>query len=317
MKQICKEFIYDTLPGVPACHASTVIKCGDRLIAAWFGGAHEKNPDVEIWCSYRDAGVWSAPQMVSVKSDIPCWNPVLFEMEDGLVTLFYKIGHEIEEWKTMVAISRDRGENWSEPVELIPGDTSGGRGPVKNKPLRLSNGRILAPNSVEKNEPVFWRCFIDVYENGEWSQRAIPVMAEEAEANVIQPTLWESSPGHVHALMRSNRGCIFRSDSADYGDTWSPAYPTAMPNNNSGLDCVRLDNGTLALVCNPVEKNWGYRSPLSVFLSTDNGLTFEKALDLETDEGEYSYPAIIAEGDRLYITYTHKRQRIAFCEISL
>ncbi len=36
---------------------------------------------------------------------------------------------------------------------------------------------------------------------------------------VIQPTLWESSPGHIHMLLRSTRGAIFRSDSIDYGAT--------------------------------------------------------------------------------------------------
>ena len=45
-------------------------------------------------------------------------------------------------------------------------------------------------------------------------------------------------PGHVHAMMRSTRGKIYRSDSTDYGRSWCPAYATTLPNNNSGIDVV-------------------------------------------------------------------------------
>ena len=73
----------------------------------------------------------------------------------------------------------------------------------------------------------------------------------------------------------------------------------------------------LALVLNPVADNWGKRTPLSIFLSADQGVSFTKALDLETEDGEFSYPAIIADGNRLYVTYTWNRQKIAFCELEL
>lgn len=84
---------------------------------------------------------------------------------------------------------------------------------------------------------------------------------------VIQPTLWESSPGHIHMLLRSTRGAIFRSDSIDYGATWSVARATFLPNNNSGIDLVSMQDGTLILALNPVNGNWGKRYPLSLIAS--------------------------------------------------
>ena len=95
------------------------------------------------------------------------------------------------------------------------------------------------------------------------------------------------------------------------------AYPTPLPNNNSGLDCVLTESGVLVLVCNPVGENWGPRTPLTVFLSADNGKTFQKALDLEDGEGEFSYPAVIARGDRVYVTYTWNRKNIVCCELEI
>ena len=35
----------------PSCHASTIEETDNGLIAAWFGGTAEKDPDVGIWVS--------------------------------------------------------------------------------------------------------------------------------------------------------------------------------------------------------------------------------------------------------------------------
>ena len=113
-------------------------------------------------------------------------------------------------------------------------------------------------------------------------------------------------------LMRSSCGRICRSDSEDGGRTWAPVRKTELPNNNSGIDLARLDDGTLALAFNPVSGDWAPRTPLSVALSTDNGETWPRRLDVETGEGEYSYPAIIPTAGGVALTYTWRRERIAF-----
>lgn len=308
-----QEWIFDEPTPTPQCHASTVLPlpCGGAL-AAWFGGTKESATDVMIWVSRFSQRGWSTPCCVTPEKGIPHWNPVLFCIDEKTVALYYKLGElPIGSWKTKVMYSADGGITWSDPEELVPGDDSGGRGPVKNKALRASDGAILAPASVERGP---WRCHIDrSADNGKtWCKIPIPVPKGET-VNMIQPTLWESAPGQIHALMRTNRGCIWRSDSADCGLSWCTAYPTAMPNNNSGIDCVRLSDGRIVLVCNPNEADWGARSPLSVFVSADNGETFEKALDLETGEGEYSYPAIVTQENKLLITYTWNRKKISFC----
>ncbi len=147
MEIIEKKLIFSLEERVTdSCHASTVCVAdnGDVLVA-WFGGKHEKSDDVEIYLSRRDAvsGVWSKPAMVSEKDNIACWNPVLFKTY-GKITLCYKKGATIPSWKTIVRYSYDDGHTWTEPAELVTGDNSGGRGPVKDKPLILSNGTIIA-----------------------------------------------------------------------------------------------------------------------------------------------------------------------------
>src|SRR5678816_2883420 len=91
-----REFIYETAP-FPSCHASTIAETSSGLIAAWFGGTAEKNPDVGIWISHRTGSKWSPPTEVAngIQPDgkrHPCWNPVLFHPKDGPLQLYYKVG---------------------------------------------------------------------------------------------------------------------------------------------------------------------------------------------------------------------------------
>ena len=61
--------------------------------------------------------------------------------------------------------------------------------------------------------------------------------------------------------------------------------------------------------------NWAARTPLSILVSRDNGGTWPDRLDVEGGAGEFSYPAIIAVGDDLELSYTWNRRRIAFVRV--
>jgi predicted neuraminidase len=192
---------------------------------------------------------------------------------------------------------------------------------VRNKPIVLSNGTWLAPASNEKSG--VWNAFVDRSEDNGKTWAASSFMSLNRDSipgeGVIQPALWESSPGNVHMLLRSSAGVICRSDSKDYGRSWSPVYKTDLPNPNSGIDLTKLDDGTLVLAYNPDRKNWGARRPMTIAISNDNGKTWPTAVNLETgSEGdEFSYPSIIHVGDTVAVTYTWKRERIAFWILSV
>ena len=116
-------------------------------------------------------------------------------------------------------------------------------------------------------------------------------------------------------LMRSSEGFLLRSDSSDEGESWCPAYLTALPNNNSGIDLVLMDSGLIVLALNPVSGNWAARTPLSLLFSRDDGDSFHELMTLEAGDGEFSYPCVIAEGNRLFVSYTWNRVAIAFWTI--
>ncbi len=298
-------------------HASTIVKMPDgNLMSAFFAGTAEGNKDVRIWYSIYDGDRWSEPTQMASADDVAHWNPVLVNY-GSYVRLYYKVGMEIPNWVTKYTDSFDCGKTWTEPQELVVGDTSGGRGPVKNKCLITTDGRIIAPASTEQGS---WKAFFDISEDGgkTWTKTDF-VVAKDSKGKLvemIQPTLWEDKDGNIHAMFRTKAGRIYRADSTDGGYTWCEAYSTGLMNNNSGIDCVMTDNGWLWLAYTPVGMKVRNRLILSV--SKDNGKTWQDVTELEKSVNlfaEYSYPAIIAEGNTLYITYTYNRENIKYAFI--
>jgi len=314
------DFVFEEDRPFPQCHASTVVQAADgTLVSAWFGGTREKDPDVGIWLSRLEDGAWTAPAEVAKIPDsrtgetAPHWNPVLFRTSGDTLYLFFKVGPEISHWQQFWMQSDDHGQTWSEPVELVPGD-EGGRGPVRSKPIVLSDGSWLAGSSTEQRG---WRPFADRSTNGGESWTRSENFELDVEAllirGAIQPTVWESEPGNVHALMRTNGGVAVRADSGDYGQTWTALQPTELPNNNSGFCIEPLVDGRLILIYNPVSGNWGARFPLTLAVSHDNGHSWHDFAHVEDDAtqgNEFSYPAIISTDDGIAISYTWQRERI-------
>ena len=309
------SFVFSDDRPFAQCHASTITQAPDgTIITAWFAGTKEKHSDVGIWMSKRKNTTWTPPKLAAKVEESAHWNPVLFTDAEGIVYLFFKVGPEISHWRTYWMQSLDNGGTWTEACALVPGD-AGGRGPVKNKPIILSDDSWLAPASTEQDG---WEAFADKSTNkGKTWQRSENFYIDRKKLRgkgAIQPTFWESAPGNVHALLRTASGNVWQTDSTDYGATWSPVYEIGLPNNNSGLDVLQLEDGRLLLVLNPVGVNWGPRTPLSLALSCDNGLSWTLIAHLEDDpietKHEYSYPSIIRTKSGIAISYTWRRERV-------
>jgi predicted neuraminidase len=302
---LTSEFLYETAP-FPACHASTIVETPDGLVAAWFGGTAERNPDVGIWVSRQERGRWTTPVEVangieSPQKRYPTWNPVLFQPAAGPLLLFYKVGPSPSEWWGMVKTSTDRGRTWSLARRLPDGVL----GPIKNKPVRLTNGTILSGSSTEH---AGWQVHFErSTDNGATWDATAPINDGKGIA-AIQPSLLLHPDGRIQAVGRTRSGKIFTTSSVDEGRTWTPLALLELPNPNSGIDAVTLRDGRFLIVYNDTTTG---RSPLNVAVSSD-GHTWRSVLTLENEPGsEFSYPAVIQTSDGLvHITYTWKRTRI-------
>jgi predicted neuraminidase len=341
------EFIYETAP-FPSCHASTLAETKSGLVAAWFGGTAERNPDVCIYVSRNDNGKWTAPVAVAdgvgfATNRLPTWNPVLFQPKSGPLMLFYKVGPTPRDWWGMLMTSADDGKTWSKPVRLPDGIL----GPIKNKPVQLANGDILCPSSTEGSGG--WRVHFERTSNLGQTWTTTPPVNDGKDIGAIQPSILFHPNSELQAVGRTKNGKVFTITSADNGVTWGTMTLLELPNPDSGTDAVTLRDGRQLLVYNhnirtglrPAEANTlptasqrskgesssslgssgpakagsnnKGRSPLNVAISAD-GIHWQASLVLENDPeapAGFAYPAVIQASDGLvHITYTWERKRI-------
>ena len=383
------EFLY-THASFPQCHSASIVETRKgNLVCTYFGGKHERNPDVCIWVSIKKKGsdTWSQPilaadgvfklgtEYAEIAGITPestpategpvcrgtasashrrkaCWNPVVTEMPNGELWLFFKIGLKVSDWTGWLCKSKDGGKTWSDKEPLPKGFL----GPVKNKP-EIINGRLLCPSSTEDNG---WKFHMEIYDiaRKQWKyvgpvkatlamrtedmKSAVPDASspdkkEDIEApdaggtaaadgrhpiDCIQPSILKLKDGRLQVLMRTRNGKIGTSFSSDDGDTWTDVTLLDVPNNQSGTDAVTLSDGRHVLIYNnfetlPATKK-GVRTPLSIAIS-DDGTHWRHALTLEDSPiSQYSYPSIIqGNNGHLYCVYTWRRLRVAFKEIDL
>ena len=378
------EFLYEHT-FFPEAHASTIVETrkGD-LVAAYFGGTHEKDPDVCIYVNIKKKGsdVWSSPILaadgvldlndprikyaglsgmneettsaeagpvkalsekkgfitydyITKKSRIAlpktlkrksCWNPVLFEMPNGELWLFFKIGSSVGDWTGWLTKSKDGGKTWSDK-EPLPFDSDGRAflGPIKNKP-ELIDGRLLCGSSTEDNG---WRFHMEILDLKTRQWKYVPVESTVATKtddtkqhpiDCIQPSILKLKDGRLMVMMRTHNARLAKSYSSDGGQTWTPVELSDVENNQSGTDAVTMQDGRHVLIYNnfetlPMTKK-GPRTPCSIALS-DDGTHWHHALTLEDSPiDQYSYPAIIQGKDgSLHCLYTWRRQRVAYKNI--
>lgn len=315
-------------PGAPypECHASTIVETTPgHFVSAWFGGTKERNPDVCIYVSHFEGGKWSPGVLVAdgIQADgmprLPTWNPVLFAPKNAPLQLFYKVGPTPRDWWGMLITSADGGRVWSAPRRLPDGIL----GPIKNKPVLMSDGSWLSPTSTEGNKSATgdkdgdgWLVHFERSRDSGVTWEKIGPVKKGPGFDAIQPSILFHADGRLQALCRTKQGVIAQTWSKDLGQTWGPLTAIELPNPGSGTDAVTLADGRHLLVYNHsahrADEAKGDRWPLDVAISSD-GLTWLRVVTLETEpcKSGYAYPAVIQAADGLvHITYTVNREVI-------
>ncbi len=311
---VSSQSIFETAP-FPSCHASTIEETPAGLVTAFFGGTHERHPDVCIYVSHLENGRWTPPMQVAdgvgfSTNRLPTWNPVLFQPKNGPLLLFYKVGPSPSTWWGMLKTSSDGGKTWSEAQRLPEGIL----GPIKNKPVQLANGDVLCPTSTEGSDG--WRVHFERTRDFGKTWEATPPINDGKTIAAIQPSILFHSGDRLQTLGRTRQDKTFSSWSNDGGKTWSQMELLELPNPNSGTDAVTLRDGRQLLVYNHnirTGSNNKGRSPLNVAISND-GINWFAVAELENAPDApngFAYPAVIQTRDGLvHITYTWQRKTI-------
>lgn len=334
---------------------------GGDLACAWFGGTMEGRGDISIWMSRLAPGAsqWSAAMQLSDAVDRSEQNPVLFVAPDGVVWLFHtsQPGGRQDECEIVARQSHDGGASFG-PARRI----GHFQGLFVRQPVQITrSGRWLLPCFQCTAEPgTRWTGGLDTAvalysddQGASWRAQVLPGSLGAVHMNPVLPR-----DGVMPAFFRDRFSqAVKRALSRDGGETWAAPQPTPLPNNNSSLQAIRLADGRIAMVLNPVNASmseqrraslydeieadavagtggaiWGVpRAPMSLVISADNGDSFAWRRDLDTGSGaclsnnsadglnkELSYPSILQDpSGDLHIAYTYHRRAIKYLRISL
>ena len=135
------------------------------------------------------------------------------------------------EWWGMLTRSEDDGVTWSKGVRLPEGID----GPVRNKPIRLSDGRLLCGSSTEYDG---WRIHFEITaDDGNTWQRIGPINPGDDVPQGIQPTLLTLKNGDIVALNRNRdgQGKILTTTSTNGGVISGPSNNNFQNNINNSI----------------------------------------------------------------------------------
>jgi sialidase-1 len=234
------------------------------------------------------------------------------------VLFFFLRKNSTKDLKVFVRRSTDDARTWGEPVP-VTGDE--GYHVMNNaRVIQLRSGRLLAPVASTaqvwtKNDAFRTSVYLSDDDGRTWRRSRTAVTAPKRGA--MEPGLVQLRDGRVLQIIRTQTGFIWRAFSHDGGDTWSEAEPWNIESPESPATLATVPgSGDWLLVWNPVvawgnpEKtvlganHGGLRTPLAAMVSRDEGATWSRRRDLETNpKSTYAYPSITFHGDRALLTY--------------
>lgn len=302
------------------------------------GGGDDNDRCVIAARTSSDKGeTWSGDRIVARNEIDPKGNVMsvsLLRLRDGRLAMFYVCKTVAANGKLsskkLMRVSADEGESWGAARDITSAFPSAYRVLNNARVIRLSSGRILVPLSEHanenRNELNHHGRIICVYSDDDgWTWKmsaAVPQLKDVKGRDVIyqEPGVLELKDGRVLVWFRTDAGWQWYSYSSDGGATWgeptasslrSPLSPASIFRRKSGdLICFWNDHEGLAdLQGKGPEWACGVRTPLTVGISTDEGLTWRRR-NLETGYDAknpyrywYCYTAMLELDDRILAAY--------------
>ena len=295
-----------TRPGLHV-HAACLVELADaRVRAFWYSGSREGAPDVEIQTAVfdPDRGEWGEGKVVATPAGTQrsIWryvrkvgNPASIRTPEGTLWLFY-VTVSVGGWggsAINAVASRDDGETWGPARRLVSSPFLNLSTMVRGEPVQYADGTIGLP----------------VYQNllGSFGQllrvdgagAVIDRQRLGDAGSCLQPTVLVRSPTEALVLLR-NAGPeqprrVIGTRTRDAGRNWAPPVRLPLLNPDAALSGVVLPDGRILVALNDVEVE---RDALSLVVSSDGGVTWRTARQLESQVAARALPVDDARYDR-------------------
>ncbi|MCE5295215.1 MAG: exo-alpha-sialidase [Chlamydiales bacterium] len=295
-----------------SCKPGSLCQAVDgTILAVWYGGQEfsgNEQEETALWLARYKDGVWSKPECIYSEEGYHIWNPVLIVMPSGKVKVnfrkFLPIVPEpqkekfgVREFIYQTLESADNGLTWTNLKTLPEGFT----GPAKTAPYIIDDKTWLVPSVKDGKSRLEY-----TNDAGTTWQILGPILREDGSSNMTEPCIVPAEDGTYHIYLRNRQKesatrhvmlANFNPDTLEI----TPALDTNIPNPDSGIDVIRLQNGRLLMAANP---SFTDRSSLVLYRSYDNGKTWETALVLENEKGEFAQASLLQSSDgRVHVLY--------------
>lgn len=287
----------------------------ETLVCVWMAGGQEGTAGMSIYGAHLKKGKtrWSASKLISQNTSNSEQNPLLFIGGDGRLHLIHTAQTPRDptddswrqegvpfsmQWTARIhhQSTSKWGARWTKSKLLFEDAAF-----CRNPPIKLPDGQYLLPiyRSLESGG-----AFGDDYsqvvilnDSAEWKRDFIDV--PESKGRVHGSIVISEDGRSLLQFFRSRRADrIYKSTASLRGTDWSAPVAIELPNNNSSIQALRLQNGLLAMIfnrfaMNPLaqENEWGSaewpmtRWPLSIAISEDDGITWPWIRDIDYGQG--------------------------------
>ncbi len=284
------------------------------------GPTEPHNDNIAVSSRSTDGGkTWTDCGTVFANKNRGSWCTEIFtggETPFAVVSMYNALC-PFKELQTFISYTHDNGKSWTTPTHAHPLINT----VSLRKGIQMSNGEWLFP--------VYWTvardCFTwdesDYYKDEWWNGTAhesgVAISSDNgktfarygrfsADYSVWEPTAIELENGHILMFCRDEH-FLGKTESFDYGRTWTDYEISNIPNPSSKMDLVKA-NGKIILINNFNENE---RKNLEIAISDDHAKSWrETRIPVDNGDELFVYPHAVADDEKqiLYVAYENYKQ---------
>lgn len=235
--------------------------------------------------------------------------PSLVKVNSKLILLFFLVKNSVTDSKMFFKKSTDGGITWSAPAG-IPVKIKGYYVCNNDRVILTTRNRIIIPvayaGSIWVNyEKQVVKCILSDDLGKTWH---VSSTLNLGTSPLMEPGVEQLADGSILMVIRSKTGYVLFSSSSDGGNSWSN-LSTSVVKTPEAPQTVRRIPGTDSLVMVYINTpyipaiNFNNRKPLAIALSTDNGKSWPRIINIEEGPANFLYPTLAFSGNQMILTY--------------